>query len=236
MAKDFTFKQFHIGAFQCGMPVSTDAVLLGAWANIESANAILDVGCGTGLLSIMSAQRNAVAKIKAIEIEINAVNAAKQNSINSPWRDRISVEQIAVQDFAKNAQFFDFIICNPPYFNSGETSQNNQRAQARHTTTLSHSDLLQSCSLLLTSKGRANFVLPKVEGDKFVSLAEGSDLQLSRITYVKTTAKKEVSRVLIELTKQGQAMTCEPSQILINDKTGYSDEFIALTNLFYLNM
>lgn len=257
MAKDFTFKQFHINAFQCGMPVSTDAVLLGAWANITKVKTILDIGCGTGLLAIMCAQRNQTAQITAVEIEHNAFNAATQNSLNSLWSSRLCVKHIAIQDFVSTAVTVDAIICNPPYFNSGEQSQTSQRAVARHTSSLSHQNLLSYCDRLLNEKGTASFILPKQEGLMFIHLLEGMQLNgsvcltLSRLTYVKTTFNKLANRVLIELTKsalskqlmarnlitkQAKAIDVDKNELTIHDGSGYSADFISLTKDFYLKM
>jgi tRNA1Val (adenine37-N6)-methyltransferase len=211
MAKDFTFKQFHISAYQCGMPVSTDAILLGAWANISTAANILDIGSGTGLLAIMCAQRNAIAKITAIEIEQNAYNAAVENTANTPWAERLTVKHTSIQHYVnllEHCNTYDAIICNPPYFNNGLTSSNAQRAIARHTASLSHCDLLIYCEQLLKEQGTASFVLPKAEGSHFIDLMLNinttgpSKLIVTRLVYVKTTADKLATRLLVEITKQ----------------------------------
>lgn len=244
MAKGFTFKQFHIDAALCGMPVSTDGVLLGAWANISNAQSILDIGCGTGLLSIMCAQRNKKAFITGIDIEENAVNAATDNSEQSPWSDRITIKNTSLQDFVANVQSFSNIICNPPYFNSGEEALLSQRALARHTSSLSHQTLLNACYQLLKVGGRASFILPKVEGMAFIAGLEQMQnnnidaLTLSRLTDVQTRANKPVSRVLIELIKQpaASAVTLQPRSLMIHHENTYSEDFIALTKDFYLKM
>lgn len=251
MAKEFTFKKFHINAFECGMPVSTDAVLLGAWANIKQSKSILDIGCGTGLLAIMCAQRNLTAKITAVEIEKNAFHAAQLNCFNSPWSDRLNVKHIAIEDFVKSVfslnqqetPYFDSIICNPPYFNHGEESRNNQRAVARHTSKLTHSDLLNYCNKLLKLQGTASFILPREEGLALLRLLldfSQSDsnfhLQLSRLTYVKTTSTKAAKRVLIELVKEMTVVQHTEKEMIIHDGDNYSAAFIALTGAFYLKM
>ena len=241
MAKDFTFKQFHINAAQCGMPVSTDAILLGAWANIESVKTILDIGCGTGLLAIMCAQRNSAAYISAIEIEEKAFNAAVENCHNSPWSLRLKASHCSLQVFTEGNNTFDAIICNPPYFNSGEESKTTQRAVARHTSLLSHQTLMTCCLNLLKNEGIASFVLPKQEGLAFIDLLdskpkEGAYLQLSRLTYVKTTINKSATRVLIELTKSSSLPVLKNSELIIHDGQGYSSDFIELTKDFYLKM
>ncbi|MDA7745933.1 methyltransferase [Psychromonas sp.] len=240
MAKDFTFKQFHINAFQCGMPVSTDAVLLGAWANIAKSESILDIGCGTGILSLMCAQRNELARITAIEIEENAFNAALKNSQNSPWKKRVDVQHLSIQEFVKTKQNYDSIICNPPYFYNGEASKSEQRATARHTSALTHLDLLYYCVQLLTEIGSASFILPTVEGKLFINLLIEMEMPLyvSRLTYVKTTITKASTRMLIELNRASQyaLINAVEDELVIHNGEVYSEEFIALTKNFYLKM
>ena len=86
----FTFKQFHIDDNRCGMPVSTDGVLLGAWAPLSQAQTILDIGAGSGLLSLMAAQRSQ-AKITAIELDDQAALDCQHNFNASAWSDRLEL-------------------------------------------------------------------------------------------------------------------------------------------------
>lgn len=236
MAKSFTFKQFHIDAKQCGMPVSTDAVLLGAWVKLKNVSRILDLGTGTGLLALMCAQRNQIAKIVAIDIDANAVKACSDNFANSPWSRRLSASLISAQQFVAQQQKFEMIICNPPYFNSGETATSQSRAIARHSHTLPHQELITSCVKLLEDEGEVNFVLPVEEGKALIKLAEQSHLQLQRYTEIKTTAKKAVSRLLLCFKKSQKVVNLQRESLLINENKGYSAEFISLTKEFYLNL
>ena len=101
------------------MKVSTDGVLLGAWAPVEGARRILDIGTGTGLLALMLAQRTtADVQIAAVELDPAAAAQAAQNVLDSPWAARIRVHQAAIQTFS--AAPFDLIVCNPPYFPVGQ--------------------------------------------------------------------------------------------------------------------
>ncbi|CAH8204109.1 tRNA1(Val) (adenine(37)-N6)-methyltransferase [Vibrio aestuarianus] len=231
--KDFKFKQFSVEGGHSGMPVSTDGVLLGAWAFTHSPNSILDIGTGTGLLALMSAQRFPDAYITAVEIDDFAFATASHNSAASPWSSRIQVihSDILHTPFVKQ---FDAIICNPPYFNDGERSQHQQRATARHTTTLSHQDLLLKAKNLLHPNGNACFVLPKYEGELFISLAKALGWHISRLCTVQPTVNKPVHRLLIELSLT--AVDTVQSHLVIHSQDGYSEEFIALTKDFYLKM
>ncbi|WP_063663473.1 tRNA1(Val) (adenine(37)-N6)-methyltransferase [Aliivibrio fischeri] len=233
MSKSFTFKQFHIDIGSCGMPVSTDGVLLGAWADIRACSQILDIGAGTGLLSLMSAQRNSDAHIDAIELMPIAANVARLNFYQSPWKERLTLIH---HDFLtyQAPHKYDAIICNPPYFNNGEQSQKGERSTARHTDSLPFDKLLQHCKTLISPTGRASFILPVFEGELFIKVAKNDDFHLTKITKVKTTEKKSPTRLLIELSLFPHIY--QESTLTIHDKNGYSDDFIKLTRTFYLNM
>lgn len=233
MTKSFTFKKFHIDIGQCGMPVSTDGVLLGAWSHVTDCQSILDIGCGTGLLSLMAAQRTSQSYIDAVELMPIAIEVAKHNVNQSPWKDRISVFHQDILLFTPDKKY-DAILCNPPYFNSGEQSLKGERSTARHTDSLSFSALLHATKTLLTSTGKASFILPLTEGEQFIKLAQQHQFTLTKLTKVKTTEKKAPTRLLIEISLF--PYTYQENSLTIHDGNGYSEAFIQLTRTFYLNM
>lgn len=131
----FTFKQFHIDDMNCGMAVGTDSVVLGAWAQLTAAKTVLDIGAGSGLLSLMAAQRSQ-AHITSVELDTSAAEACQHNFHNSPWANRLTLVNSSIQDFCQHIEYqeyFDHIICNPPYFEQGTQAIQSQRAMARHT-------------------------------------------------------------------------------------------------------
>ena len=111
----FQFKQFTIWHDKCAMKVGTDGVLLGAWAETENSQKILDIGTGTGLIAIMLAQRYSLSQITAIEIDEAAAAQAKMNIARSPWTKRI---QVICNDFSlfRTESKYNLIVSNPPYF------------------------------------------------------------------------------------------------------------------------
>ena len=231
--KDFSFKQFVVHGGYSGMPVSTDGVLLGAWANVEPAQHLLDIGTGTGLLSLMCAQRNTQLSITAIDIDTSAIEAAQYNFEHSPWQDRLELIEADVLTHTFPT-LFDVIVCNPPYFNNGEQAQLPQRATARHTDTLSHNDLLTRCYSLLSEDGCACFILPTVEGEAFIKLALQSNWYLNSRVDVFPTDTKKSSRLLIQIGKKPQSSKSTTLTIRVNGQ--YSDDFVDLTKEFYLKM
>ncbi|MDV7105216.1 methyltransferase [Vibrio sp. TH_r3] len=243
--KDFSFKQFTVHGGFSGMPVSTDGVLLGSWIQAAHNATILDIGTGTGLLSLMCAQRFYQADIHAIEIDKDAYEAASHNFSQSPWHKRLQLTHADILSwtelFKLSNNLFDTIICNPPYFNQGQPSKLKQRATARHTDSLPHRDLLQSCQKVLKLQGKANFILPRVEGEAFITVASTLGWRVSRLCQVSPTEFKAVNRLLIELCRQDETINSkqletEHSKLMINQSGKYSDNFVALTKAFYLKM
>jgi tRNA1Val (adenine37-N6)-methyltransferase len=123
----FKFKQFTVIQEFAAMKVGVDSVILGAWADIDEADSILDIGTGTGLLTLMMAQRSD-AKITAIEIDDIAYREALYNVESSPWSNKIRVIHSSFQDFAeKCTSEFDHIVSNPPYFENSSQPEDQRR-------------------------------------------------------------------------------------------------------------
>src|ERR1700745_3451644 len=141
--ESFVFKKFTIFQRDSAHKVGTDAVLLGAWAQVEKARSILDIGTGTGIIALMMAQKS-TAHIEAIDIEQSSYKQACENVKHSSWQERINVTQTSLQDYVKaNDKKFDVIITNPPYFVDSYKAPDEERSHARHNDTLPFVDLIE---------------------------------------------------------------------------------------------
>ncbi len=181
------------------MKVGTDGVLLGAWADVENRKRILDIGTGSGLIALMIAQRNSVASIEAIEIDPGAARQALNNTSQSPWRNRIDVIHISLQDFARSSKTtFDTCVCNPPFFDSSFPSANNTKRMARHTTKLSRESLFDSVVKLLEFQGSFSLILPFDQLQNTLDIATEFGLHLQRQTFVRPQPDQAYKRVLLE--------------------------------------
>lgn len=199
----FRFKKFEIQQDKCAMKIGTDGVLLGAWANIVQASSILDIGTGTGVLALMSAQRNLNAFIHALEIDPNAFYQARDNINNSPWKDRLTILHQSIQAYSKHPiqPMFDSIISNPPYFKieAGTRIENTPRRQARSTDSLTFNILLNCIQLILHPLGNFSLILPIQEGKEFMQLALHKGFHIKRCVEVIPREGKTSNRFLIEL-------------------------------------
>ena len=139
----FTFKKFKINQSQCAMKIGTDSVLLGSWLKITDAtNTVLDIGAGTGILSLMIAQRSSAQVIDAIEIENNAYEQCVANFENSDWGDRLFCYHASFHEFCEEIDdTYDLIVSNPPFFdNNGKTS--NYEREIANTLNTNHDEFL----------------------------------------------------------------------------------------------
>ncbi|KZN61030.1 hypothetical protein N473_23630 [Pseudoalteromonas luteoviolacea CPMOR-1] len=229
----FAFKQFKIDQNHAAMKVSTDGIMFGAWLSLDNAKNVLDIGAGTGLLSLMAKQRLPDLTLSAIEIDAQASKDASHNIACSPWPD-IRLHRIAVQEFESQDKF-DLIFSNPPYFQASLKGENAQRNLARHTDSLSFADLIASFLRLSSESGRLAIILPSEGAHIFIALAQAKGLFLIRQCDVKTTPSKSVSRIMFELSKVEQALATE-SLCIYDGNNQYSAEYTHLCRAFYLKM
>ncbi|TMP29546.1 tRNA (adenosine(37)-N6)-methyltransferase TrmM [Pseudoalteromonas rubra] len=229
----FAFKQFTVAQSRSAMKVSTDGVLFGAWVDVARAQRMLDIGAGTGLLSLMCKQRAPRLVIDAVEIDAQACLDATDNIHASPWPD-ISIHQTPIQTFISD-QPYDLVISNPPYFNHSLKGPDAARNTARHTDSLSFVQLIDAFMCHSHEQGRLAVILPAQEGLAFIALAQQHGLHLARRCDVSMTPDKPVSRLMLEFHRN--QTTQELHSLCVRNKMGeYSEAFIDLCRDFYLKM
>ena len=232
--KPFKFKQFSIFQDKTAMKVGTDGVLLGAWATNNSGNTILDIGTGTGLISMMLAQRFPESQIDAIEIDENAYYQAKENFENAPFYNRLSIYLTSLQDY-KTDKKYDLIVSNPPFFTVNDLNEFDARKQARQEETLTFSDLLEKTAQLLNKDGLANFIIPHDRMLEFCTIAAENALKVSKTTLIKGNETSPIKRVLLEFSFEQKEIEENTLTIEI-ERHRYTNDYINLTKDFYLKM
>ena len=158
----FQFKQFTIQQDKCAMKVCTDACVFGAFVAeylaSQKINNCLDIGTGTGLLSLMLAQKNDMG-MDTVEINTEAYLQAKENIENSIYKNKISIHNQNILEFDNNKKY-DFIITNPPFYEGDLMSSQQNKNQAKHNESLTLPKLLQSIIRLLKDNGEFAVLLP----------------------------------------------------------------------------
>ncbi len=244
--KIFKFKKFVVNNLNSSMRLGTDSVLLGAWMRINPFDRfLLDIGSGTGIISLMAAQRCSEegynTKIIGVEIDKDSSLASEYNFMNSPWSHNLVVENIPIQEYFPEKKF-NLIFSNPPYFINSQKSPDQGRNLARHTDSLGFEDLIRSVLRLLKLNGRFCLILPAEAAKNFVVNAEissngdSSRLQLTRLLKIKTNEDAEPKRHLMEFTLSDltNPLGYEESCITLTENGNKTKEYFDLTKDFYL--
>jgi tRNA1Val (adenine37-N6)-methyltransferase len=234
----FQFKQFTIHQEYCAMKVCTDACLFGAWVGeqLQSRNSkvksILDIGTGTGLLSLMLAQKSE-ADIDAVEIDEAAAQQATDNIDASPWKNRVQVIQGDIS-YIHLGRKYDYIISNPPFFENNLKSSDTQRNLALHSDMLRLDDLIRIAHVNLSDEGGIALLLPYERGNECIDIARSNDLYLAERVDVRQSNKHSYFRSMLLLrTENNTAITGELS---IRENSNYSPEFVKLLKDYYLHL
>lgn len=218
------------------MKVGTDGVLLGAWVPVEKARKVLDIGCGSGLIALMIAQRSAPeVEIDGVELEPEAAQQASSNAAQSPWAERVHIYAQDVHQFAESHPHqYDLIVSNPPYFAPAVACRDEARDTARYTGSLTHDALLNCAEKLITKEGIFCVVLPHDLGEELARLAVQQDWFVHCQVNIRDRPGKPLHRMLLTLSRQ-PAETQYQHLDLRQSEGVYSPEFCALISEFYLN-
>lgn len=233
----FEFKQFSVQQNRSAMKIGTDGVLLGAWVSLEqNPESILDLGAGTGVISLQLAQRSFSEIIDAVELDEEAYEECVGNFEASDWGDRLFCYHASVQQFASEIEDqYDLIISNPPFYSDDYKSEDKARNTARFTDTLPFNDLMEAVSQLLSKKGTFALIIPKKEEEHLINLAATFNLFPKRICRVKGNPTSEVKRSLLEFSFQKTEVNQEELIIELS-RHNYTEEYKSLVKDFYLKM
>ena len=230
------------------MKVTTDACLFGAWVaeEVRSRDPIaigsgvrssLDIGTGTGLLSLMLAQKNPKVEIIAVEIDEGARKQAKENINSSPWKNRVDVFEGDVKD-QNFPEKFDLIISNPPFYQNEIRSETDSKNTAHHSENLTLKELLEIIKNNLSKTGSFFLLFPYKRNEEIKKLLKDHELSISKILFVRQSVKHDYFRIMLKgkLSDQENMETEFNEMSIWDDSQQYTDEFKQLLKDYYLHL
>lgn len=235
MSDIFRFKQFEIDQDLCAMKVGTDAVLLGAWA--YGGRKVLDIGCGTGIISLMIAQRYHEADITAIDIVADCCKQTRINADKTEWGGRIHTVNKSLQDYVAEMEGkvkFDAVVSNPPFFVDSMKNPDSFRTLARHTDSLPFSSLARGVGRLLTEDGTFSVMLTEECYKQFIDEAWFSGLYLAEDIAFRSKVDKPVKRHLMKFVKNRTVVPACSTHVLQNEDGTKSEWYKKFADEFYL--
>lgn len=220
------------------MKVSTDACIQGAWTPVEGAAKILDIGAGTGLLSLMLAQRQPGAQVTALERDEDAAMQARENVSASAFSNRIEIIQSDALHWKTASEHrFDLIISNPPFFQNSLKGPDTARNAARHNDTLTPKSLAAIIVSNLSENGSASLMWPPDSYELFKAEAAESGLFESRVLIVRDRPGSRITRMIGIFERKSELQNSVQEELFVKNESGaYSEKFKTLLAPFYLKL
>lgn len=237
----FRFKQFTVHQDQCAMKVTTDGCLFGAWCAevlrdmlttkpLALPGRALDIGTGTGLLSLMVAQKNTLL-IDAVEIDRGAAAQAAANAAASPFSSQVRVEETDVLQLKGGS--YEVIFSNPPFYENELTSGNAAKDTAHHSRQLTWDQLFAAIGSLLAVNGVFFLLLPFKRAGEVERYLQKEGLYINKLVRVHPSTRHAPFRIMVQGSREASPHTVE--ELFIRDEHNqYTPPFTALLKDYYL--
>ncbi len=229
----FQFKQFKVEDNLSSMKVGTDAVLLGSWIPAKDMLYTLEIGCGSGVISLMLAQKMK-SFITAIDIDADSVKQAQSNFEHSKWNHQLQAVHTSLQDLQKRKTYkFDIVISNPPYFNNSLNSPYKNKTLSKHTNTLSYTELAKGIKYFLKKDGKAYLILPYTEAQDFIRIMKRYKLFLNQELLIAPKQDKAANRIIMEFSFLKSELS-SGKLYLREENDQFSESYKSLCKEYYL--
>jgi len=228
----FEFKNFTIHQEQVTLPVTTDACLFGAYCHFNNPKSILDLGTGTGLLSLMMNQKYPSAQILGIEQNQETAIQAQKNIVENNCGSNIQIVQSDMFSYEFESTF-DAIISNPPFFVNQLESDETQRNQARHFQNYNFTDFFNLINSLLVNSGIAWILLPHSAINEIHTYINHTDLHVHSIVEISPNTDKNAHLIFIQFAKNIPTKIEKKSIFIGNKQNKFTPECYKILQPFY---
>ncbi|HLA51790.1 MAG TPA: methyltransferase [Flavitalea sp.] len=234
----FRFKQFRVNQARSAMKVSTDACLFGAWVAatlkpFDLSGTALDIGTGTGLLALMIAQEIPL-HIDAVELEEGAYTDARENFLDSPFRDRLRLIHSDIRQYRVDNSHYQLIISNPPFYTNSLRGPLAAKNLAHHDDNLEMETLFDSISMWLSEEGYAAIIYPYNKKGIIERHAASADLHPRAMAAVCPEAGQDFTRIMYIFQRRPTEKVSESVIHIKDDKDEYTELFKNFVRPYYL--
>ena len=207
---------------KAGLTFGTDAFLLASYLRPRPSGRAVELGTGTGIVSLLAAAKGRFAHIDAVEIQEDFATLAARNVAANGLCDRIAVHRADVRDVnaATLGYEVDTVFANPPYMGtqSGARNDSDYKYLARHEVCGGIDDFCAAASRLLKHGGHFVCVFRPDRLSSLMSALNASRLEPKRMTFVHADAESEPSMVLIDAIKGGAEGLRTTPPLMLHDE------------------
>lgn len=212
------------------MKVGTDAMLLGAILQSEGHKNALEIGTGTGVISLMLAQKNKELAIDALEIDLNSFLDASLNFQNSKFLNVLNAIHVDFLEYELHKKY-DLIFSNPPYYSNGLLPENQNKQQAKHIGQLTIPTLFEKMKINLTSEGKVWLIFPFNDFHLWDNVA--AEFQFHKVEVTEIFSKKSIPSRLIVCYSLIPYEINRKKIVIRNETNCYTEEYVELTKDFH---
>jgi tRNA1Val (adenine37-N6)-methyltransferase len=205
-------------------------MLLGALIKPDVYRTGLDIGTGTGVLSLMVAQKCKDLYVTALDIDDESLLDCAENFMASPWSDRLSCHNTDIQLFSEETTF-DLIFTNPPFYKDSLLGSDDRVSRSKHSAHLSFDSLFLKVSRLLSIDGVFWGIFPGEYDNEILELAKENGLFLNDQVRIFGVPGRHIRTVFCFRKEEGEPVF---SELIVRDENGYyTDQYIALTKDYH---
>lgn len=211
------------------MPLSTDSVLLADFTRASQRKKCIDLGCASGILSLLLLTKSPALSAVSLEIDAETSALCAQNMALNNLDKRcecVCGDILKVRERFKSGSF-DLAVTNPPYFplGRGKLPEDEKRAAARGEIKCSLRDVCAAASYLLCTGGSFNIVIKPERLSELMCLMSELGLEPKRLRLVSHSSGRAPSLALIEGRRGGKpGLSIEPELILCDENGAYTPE------------
>jgi len=212
-----------------GFCFGLDAVLLANFADIKKGDAVIDLGTGTGIISILIAGKTEAKSVTGLEIQEEMAEMAQRSVELNNIGDRVKIVCGDIKNSVEmfGASKFNVVVTNPPYMNQGGGLLNisDTKAISRHEIKCTLEDVIKASSKLLVPGGQFAMVHRPDRLVDIVWLMRKYSIEPKYLQFVHPAPHKKANLLLIKGARQGGVQLKMMEPLYVYDENGnYSKE------------
>ena len=192
---------------------TADALLLTGFLRLTQRDTVVELGSGTGVVCILGAD-NTGARFCGVERQARLTELARKSAEKNGQDIRFLCADVAQAPAMLGRGTFSAVVMNPPYFTSGEKSENPSRSLTRHDAGDTLDLFLSAAFALVKNGGKLFLIYPADATAELFSALRRARFAPKRVKFVYSKVSGNALRVLIEAKKGGgPGLVVEPPMI-----------------------